>query len=49
MFISGKVKLFTGAGIVTGSNPEHEWHELDKKMSTLLSLMVESSSLEVAS
>jgi menaquinone-specific isochorismate synthase len=49
LFINGKIKLFTGAGIVTGSNPEHEWHELDKKMSTLLSLFAESSSLEVAS
>lgn len=38
--------LFAGAGIVPGSNAEHEWQELDKKMSTLLSLITEKSVLE---
>ncbi|GAM64876.1 hypothetical protein JCM19232_3169 [Vibrio ishigakensis] len=37
------------AGIVPGSHAEHEWQELDKKMSTLLSLITEQSILEQAS
>ncbi|CAM4033855.1 isochorismate synthase [Vibrio neonatus] len=41
--------LFAGAGIVPGSKAEHEWQELDKKMSTLLSLITEQSVLEQAS
>ncbi|GAD80328.1 isochorismate synthase [Vibrio ezurae] len=41
--------LFAGAGIVPGSEAEHEWQELDKKMSTLLSLITEQSVLEQAS
>ncbi|GEA51567.1 menaquinone-specific isochorismate synthase [Vibrio inusitatus NBRC 102082] len=41
--------LFAGAGIVPGSQAEHEWQELDKKMSTLLSLITEQSVLEQAS
>ncbi len=49
LFMRGQLKLFAGAGIVPGSNPEYEWHELDKKTSTLLSLMAESTSLEAAS
>jgi menaquinone-specific isochorismate synthase len=48
--VQGKqVQLFTGAGIVPGSNPETEWIELNKKMATLLSLLQSSDSLEVAS
>lgn len=50
------VQLFAGAGIVPGSVAEHEWQELDKKMSTLLSLFghqsppfCQRSSLGVAS
>ncbi|OBT16035.1 isochorismate synthase [Vibrio sp. UCD-FRSSP16_10] len=41
--------LFAGAGIVPGSEAEHEWQELDKKMSTLLSLITEQNVLEQAS
>lgn len=41
--------LFAGAGIVPGSEAEYEWQELDKKMSTLLSLVAEQSVLEQAS
>ncbi|MDD1782419.1 isochorismate synthase [Enterovibrio sp. ZSDZ35] len=31
--------LFAGAGIVPGSQPESEWKELDRKVSTLMSLL----------
>ncbi|CAM3132259.1 isochorismate synthase MenF [Vibrio rarus] len=41
--------LFAGAGIVPGSHADHEWQELDKKMSTLLSLITEKNVLEQAS
>ncbi|WP_038180754.1 isochorismate synthase [Vibrio rhizosphaerae] len=44
-----QVKLFAGAGIVSGSVAEHEWLELDRKMSTLLSLITEMSPEEVVS
>ncbi len=48
--VQGKrLSLFAGAGIVPGSHAEHEWQELDKKMSTLLSLITEQSILEQAS
>ncbi len=43
------VKLFAGAGIVPGSDSEFEWQELDRKMSTLLTLITEQSPLGVAS
>ncbi|SJN59292.1 Menaquinone-specific isochorismate synthase [Vibrio ruber DSM 16370] len=44
-----QVKLFAGAGIVSGSVAEHEWLELNRKMSTLLSLITEISPEEVVS
>ncbi|WNJ95621.1 isochorismate synthase [Vibrio ruber] len=44
-----QVKLFAGAGIVSGSVAEHEWLELNRKMSTLLSLITEISLEEVVS
>lgn len=34
-----QIDLFAGAGIVEGSQAEYEWAELDKKVSTLLSLI----------
>lgn len=38
--ISGnKIKLFAGAGIVTGSIAEQEWQELDNKISTILTIL----------
>ncbi|GLT17927.1 menaquinone-specific isochorismate synthase [Vibrio zhanjiangensis] len=43
------IELFSGAGIVAGSVASNEWDELDKKMSTLLSLLDTSAELEVAS
>ncbi|WP_341659830.1 isochorismate synthase [Vibrio sp.] len=44
-----EIELFTGAGIVSGSVAIDEWDELDKKMSTLLSLFDDTHELEVAS
>uniref|UniRef100_UPI0030C73A86 isochorismate synthase n=1 Tax=Vibrio sp. 10N TaxID=3058938 RepID=UPI0030C73A86 len=49
LLMKEEVQLFAGAGIVPGSVAEHEWQELDKKMSTLLSLISENPSLGVAS
>ncbi|WP_375753296.1 isochorismate synthase MenF [Vibrio sp. HN007] len=48
-FENNKVELFAGAGIVPGSNADYEWQELDRKMATLLSLLTENTSIEVAS
>ncbi|MDG3087559.1 isochorismate synthase [Vibrio hannami] len=49
LFTGNKVELYAGAGIVPGSNADYEWQELDRKMSTLLSLLTENPSIEVAS
>lgn len=49
LILGDQVQLFAGAGIVPGSIAEHEWSELDKKMSTLLSLISEHPPLGVAS
>jgi len=35
------IKLFAGAGIVTGSIAEQEWQELDNKISTILSIITQ--------
>ncbi|WP_423840289.1 isochorismate synthase [Vibrio mytili] len=44
-----QVHLFAGAGIVPGSVAEHEWAELDKKMSTLSTLISDHPPIGVAS
>ncbi len=49
LVLNDQVQLFAGAGIVPGSIAEHEWLELDKKMSTLLSLISDNPPLGVAS
>ncbi|MFA0085219.1 isochorismate synthase [Vibrio sp. 10N.286.49.C2] len=49
LLVNDQMQLFAGAGIVPGSVAEHEWQELDKKMSTLLSLISEHPPLGVAS
>ncbi|MDK9764339.1 isochorismate synthase MenF [Vibrio sp. D420a] len=49
LIVGDQVQLFAGAGIVPGSVAEHEWQELNKKMSTLLSLISEHPPLGVAS
>ncbi|MGR5237907.1 isochorismate synthase [Vibrio alfacsensis] len=48
LILGDQVQLFAGAGIVPGSVAEHEWIELDKKMSTLLSLISDHPPLGVA-
>ncbi|MFA0412602.1 isochorismate synthase MenF [Vibrio renipiscarius] len=47
--VDDAIQLYAGAGIVPGSIAEHEWQELDKKVSTLLSLISDHPSLGVAS
>jgi len=49
LVLKNHIQLFAGAGIVPGSVAEHEWQELDKKMSTLLSLLSDNPPLGVAS
>lgn len=49
LLMKDEVQLFAGAGIVPGSLAQHEWQELDKKMSTLLTLISDNPSLGVAS
>jgi len=39
------IKLFAGAGIVTGSIAEQEWQELDNKISTILSIITQQEAL----
>lgn len=41
LFEPGKINLFAGAGIVSGSDPKSEWQELDNKLATILSILVE--------
>ncbi|WP_194090774.1 isochorismate synthase [Vibrio hibernica] len=40
------VKLYAGAGIVTGSEAKYEWQELNRKTATLLSLISEHNDNE---
>ncbi|NOJ22327.1 isochorismate synthase [Vibrio coralliilyticus] len=49
LILGEEVQLFAGAGIVPGSVADNEWQELDKKMSTLLSLITDIPPLGVAS
>ncbi|GIU26709.1 isochorismate synthase [Shewanella colwelliana] len=37
----GRINLFAGAGIVSGSEPDAEWHELENKLATILSILTE--------
>ncbi|RTR27935.1 isochorismate synthase [Shewanella atlantica] len=37
----GRINLFAGAGIVSGSEPEAEWVELENKLTTILSILTE--------
>ena len=37
------LRLYAGAGIVAGSQPEAEWQELDDKLANLLSLLSQGS------
>ncbi|MCL9783097.1 isochorismate synthase [Vibrio sp. S4M6] len=49
LVLGDSIKLYSGAGIVSGSDAESEWQELDKKMSTLLSLFPCQEQVGVAS
>jgi menaquinone-specific isochorismate synthase len=49
LIVGEQVNLYAGAGIVPGSVAEHEWAELDKKVSTLLTLITDRLHLGVAS
>ncbi|WP_428774035.1 isochorismate synthase [Vibrio sp.] len=49
LVLGEQLQLFAGAGIVPGSVADHEWQELDKKVSTLLSLISDPTPLGVAS
>lgn len=37
----GKVNLFAGAGIIAGSDPAAEWQELENKLATIMSILIE--------
>ncbi|MCZ4339136.1 isochorismate synthase MenF [Shewanella colwelliana] len=37
----GRINLFAGAGIVSGSEADAEWHELENKLATILSILTE--------
>lgn len=39
LITGNKIKLFAGAGIVTGSIAEQEWQELDNKIHTILNII----------
>ncbi|SHO56055.1 isochorismate synthase [Vibrio quintilis] len=41
LIIREQIRLYAGAGIVPGSVAQEEWQELNRKMSTLLSLMAD--------
>lgn len=45
---ANQVTLYAGAGIVPGSTADFEWQELDRKSSTLLSLMLENTLTETS-
>lgn len=49
LVLKESLQLFAGAGIVTGSESDKEWQELNRKMATLLSLISDRQSLGVAS
>ncbi|MGL5392921.1 MAG: isochorismate synthase [Shewanella sp.] len=37
----GCINLFAGAGIIAGSDPEAEWQELENKLATIMSILIE--------
>lgn len=37
----GRINLFAGAGIIAGSDPEAEWQELENKLATIMSILIE--------
>lgn len=47
LVMGNKLHLFAGAGIVPGSEPSSEWEELDKKTSTLCTLLESDPTVSV--
>lgn len=45
LITKNKIKLFAGAGIVTGSIAEQEWQELDNKIQTILNIITQQEAL----
>lgn len=37
----GRINLFAGAGIIAGSDPQAEWQELENKIATIMSILIE--------
>lgn len=37
----GKINLFAGAGIIAGPDPKAEWQELENKLATIMSILIE--------
>ncbi len=37
----GRINLFAGAGILAGSDPQAEWQELENKIATIMSILIE--------
>jgi len=37
----GRINLFAGAGIIAGSDPQAEWQELENKLATIMSILIE--------
>ncbi|WP_198781838.1 isochorismate synthase [Shewanella putrefaciens] len=37
----GRINLFAGAGIIAGSDPLAEWQELENKLATIMSILIE--------
>ncbi|MGI2258541.1 isochorismate synthase [Shewanella sp. GXUN23E] len=38
---SGRISLYAGAGIVAGSDPKAEWQELENKLATIISILID--------
>ncbi|MGL4474294.1 MAG: isochorismate synthase [Shewanella sp.] len=41
LFEQGRINLFAGAGIVAGSDPQAEWQELENKLATIISILID--------
>ena len=36
-----RISLYAGAGVVAGSDPDAEWQELENKLATILSILID--------
>ncbi|MBV7316035.1 isochorismate synthase MenF [Shewanella sp. NIFS-20-20] len=41
LFEPNRINLFAGAGIVAGSDPHAEWQELENKLATIISILID--------